>query len=133
MRIVNHQPFHTMLRDISSIPRDFVDGNPIDVQCGLVPSKNGLGNDLCIPRYSNVLSSIVKAHFKGKTGSFWAVENVDNGMNQAKRILVVGNSVQLDSGWINHFNVSIVNGKVWVLGQNFLIIRLESVHRVSDV
>lgn len=50
---------------------------------------------------ANILSGLVKAHSKGKNGSFRAVKYIYDSVQQTKRVFVVGKTMQFHAGRIN--------------------------------
>ena len=110
--VVDDQSFDAVLRNVSRVPRHFIDRDAIHVQRCFVATKDRLGNDLGVPMDTNVLSCLVKTHSKGHGGTFGTVKDTNDSMQELKDSLVVVNSMQLYPRWINDFKFAVVNRKV---------------------
>lgn len=106
--VIDHQLLQSMLRNVSGYTVQFVHTDSIYMQGCLVSSKDGLGNDLCIPVNANILSSLVEAHAKGQSGSFGTIKDAYNGVQQSKHVFVILDAVQTDATGIDQLQLRII-------------------------
>lgn len=120
--VVHDQAFQSVLSDVSRLPIEFVNGNPVDVQGGFVSPKDGLGDNPRIPMDTDVFSCLVETHSEGYIGLLGTVEYANHGVNKSNGVFVVLDAMKVNSTRIDQFQIRVIDGVVGILGENTGII-----------